>query len=123
MLLVVGDNLIWIEITIFQLLVMTSTLESISGSNELGHFFVELANPSFLFGSHLILVEFDIGNIFSVFYFAPFSVLLARNVFLLLFRTFVAFLADMAQASWLKLLAAIHFIFLINYKFSKCQSV
>jgi hypothetical protein len=62
MLLVVGDNLIWIEITIFQLLVMTSTLESISASNELSHFFVELANPEY----HQIYLLFSLDLILSL---------------------------------------------------------
>ncbi len=48
--------------------------------------------PAFLFGAHLILMELDVDNILSVLFFAPFAVILTRNVFLLLLRTTVTFL-------------------------------
>jgi hypothetical protein len=41
-LLIVGNDLIWIEVSIFQFLVMAPTLKGVTRSYKFGHFFVEL---------------------------------------------------------------------------------
>jgi hypothetical protein len=41
----VSNDFVWVKISIFQFLMMATTLKSISGSKELGHFLIELRNP------------------------------------------------------------------------------
>lgn len=43
--LIVGDDLIGIEVAIFKFLVVTATLEGVARADELGHFLVELIDP------------------------------------------------------------------------------
>ncbi len=44
MLFIVGDDLVGIEITIFQLLMVAPALEGVACADELGHFLIELAD-------------------------------------------------------------------------------
>ena len=54
-------------------------------------------------------MELYVGNILSVLFLAPFAVLLARNVTLLLLGAAVALLAALAATLGVELLAVFHF--------------
>jgi hypothetical protein len=43
-LLIVGDDLIGVEVSIFEFLMMAATLQRIPGADEVGHLFVEFAD-------------------------------------------------------------------------------
>lgn len=62
MLLIVGNDLVGIEISIFQLLVVAATLEGIAGAYPLGHLLVELADSK----SMIKYLLFSLERIFSL---------------------------------------------------------
>lgn len=43
--LIVGDDLVGVEVAILELLVMAAALEGVAGSDELAHLAVELGDP------------------------------------------------------------------------------
>jgi len=66
---------------------MRAALESISGSNEVRHLFIELIGseyedilPSFFFRSHFFFVKIDISNVFHMLILAPLSIFFSWNV-------------------------------------------
>jgi len=106
--LIVCDYLVGEIVTVFQFLMVTSTLESIPGSNVHRHLFVELAHSALLFGSHLLFVVLNESDIFCVLCLAPFSIIFSRNILLLLFRSSILFLAVLEAAGRLKVIIVFH---------------
>lgn len=66
-------------------------------------------------------MELDVDNILSVLFFAPFAVILPRNVLLLLLRPPVTFLGRFAAAQGLEVFAMFHFVFPNYYKYSNSR--
>lgn len=60
--LIVGDDLIGIEVAIFKFLVVTATLEGVARADEAGHFLVELVDSEWM-GEYL---RFSLERILSL---------------------------------------------------------
>lgn len=107
-LLIVCDDLVGEMMAVFQLLLMAATLESIPFFDVVSHLFVEFADPAFFLGPHLILVVVNVGDIFSVLYLAPFSIILSRDILLLLFWSSIVLVTCLEEAGWFEFLILFH---------------